>query len=130
MDPVREFLTRKGSAEHVVQAGLAGLIEKWESVVESVRRGYNLGLDDYLNDMDVRQLLDETLELGGSEQAYVERVRRADEMMRRLVKPIGRSLWGQKNAKDHGWSAEENWWYFAVPIDAGPELADDLKEGD
>jgi hypothetical protein len=130
MDPVREFLKRRGSADHVVRAGLPGLVESWESVVESVKRGYNLGLDDYLNDMDVRQLLDEALKLAKADQAYIERVRRADEAMRRLVKPIGRSLWGEKNAKEHGWSAEKNWWYFAVPINAGPALTDDLKEED
>lgn len=128
MDSVREFLKRRGSAEHVVRGGVPGLVENWERVVESVTRGYNLGLDDYLNDMDGRQLLDEALKLGEAEQAYIERVRRADESMRHLVRPIGRSLWGEKNAKEHGWSAEKNWWYFAVPVNAGPELTDDLKE--
>jgi hypothetical protein len=128
MDPVREFLKRRGSAEHVVRGGLPGLVENWERVVESVKRGYNLGLDDYLNDMDGRQLLDEALKLAKADKAYIERVRRADESMRRLVKPIVRSLWGEENAKERGWSAEKNWWYFAVPIKAGSELADDLKE--
>ena len=130
MDPVREFLKRRGSPEHVVRGGLPGLVENWERVVESVKRGYNLGLDDYLNDMDGRQLLDEALKLAKADQAYIERVRRADESMRRLVKPIGRSLWGEKNAKEHGWSAEKNWWYFAVPVNAGRALTDDLKEED
>jgi len=128
MDPVREFLKQRGSAEHVVRGGLPGLVDNWERVVESVKRGYHLGLDDYLNDMDGRQLLDEALELAKADQAYIERVRRADQSMRRLVKPIARSLWGEENANEHGWSAEKNWWYFAVPIKAGPELADDLKE--
>ena len=128
MDPVREFLKRRRSAEHVVRGGLPGLVENWERVVESVTRGYNLGLDDYLNDMDGRQLLDEALELAKADHAYIERVRRADQSMRRLVRPITRSLWGEKNATEHGWSAAKNWWYFAVPIKAGPELVDDLKE--
>jgi hypothetical protein len=130
MDPVREFLKLRGSPEHVVNGGLTGLVESWEIIVESVKRGYNLGLDDYLNDMDVRQLLGEALALAPSEQTYIERVRRADEAMRRLVKPIGRSLWGEKNAAGHGWSAEKNWWYFAVPLNAGVVLTDDLKEED
>jgi hypothetical protein len=130
MDPVREFLKRRGSAEHVVRGGLPGLVENWERVVESVKRGYNLGLDDYLNDMDGRQLLDEALKLAKADEAYIERVRRADESMRLLVKPIARSLWGEENAKEHGWSAQQNWWYFAVPIKAGSVLADDLKEED
>lgn len=128
MDPVRDFLKRRGSADHIVRGGLAGLVQTWESVVESVKRGYNLGLDDYLNDMDVRQLLDEALAMAPSGQAYIERARRADEAMKRLVKPIGRSLWGEKNAAQHGWSAEKNWWYFSVPVNAGAALTNDLKE--
>ena len=130
MDPVREFLKRRGAPEHVVNGGLAGLVQTWERVVESVKRGYNLGLDDYLNDMDVRQLIHEALALAPSEQAYLERVRRADEAIKRLLKPLGRSLWGEKNAAERGWSAENNWWYFAIPVNAGPELTEDLKEKD
>jgi len=125
MDPVREFLKQRGAAEHIVQGGLDGLVEAWENVVESVKRGYKLGLDDYLNDMDGRQLLAEALPLANSKQAYIDRVRRADESIRQLVKPVGRCLWGEKNAKNYAWSAEKNWWYFAIPINAGPELVDD-----
>ena len=130
MDPVREFLKQRGAAEHVVEGGLAGLVQTWESVVESVKRGYNFGLDDYLNDMDARQLLDEALAVAPSEQVYIDRVRRADEAMRRLVKPIGRSLWAEENTADRGWTAAKNWWYFAVPVNAGPDLSGDLKEKD
>ncbi|MFY9609217.1 MAG: hypothetical protein WAU45_11470 [Blastocatellia bacterium] len=128
MDPVREFLKRRGCAEHVVQGGLARLVESWERVVESVKRGYNFGLDDYLNDMDGRQLLEEALQLAKPKQSYVERTRGADEAMLSVVRPTGRCLWGKDNASEHGWSAEKNWWYFAVPINAGSELTDDLKE--
>lgn len=127
MDPVREFLKRRGSAEHVVRAGLPGLVQSWESVVESVKRGYNLGLDDYLNDMDVRQLLDEAFAVAPPEKPYIERVRRADESMKRLVQPVSRCLWGKRNAAEHGWSAEQNWWYFSAPVNSGSELTDDLK---
>jgi hypothetical protein len=130
MDPVREFLKRRGAAQHVVQGGLAGLVESWERVVDSVKRGYNLGLDDYLNDMDVRQLLEEAFPLTKAPETHLERLRRTDESMKRLLKPIRRSLWGEKTAREHGWSAEKNWWYFSVPINAGSELIEDLKEID
>ena len=35
-DPVREFLEARGAPEHIVEAGLDGLIERWESAVEDV----------------------------------------------------------------------------------------------
>ena len=60
-DPVGEFLRNRGCPEHVVRGGLRGLVESWEEVVRSVEEGYSLGLDDYLNDMDGRQLIEEVL---------------------------------------------------------------------
>ena len=51
-DPVRDYLQKKGCADHVINGGLAGLVETWEGIVESVAEGYSLGLDDYLNDLD------------------------------------------------------------------------------
>jgi hypothetical protein len=130
MDAVREFLKKKGAAEHVVRDGLAGLVQSWERVVEYVKSGYDFGLDDYLNDMDGRQLLDEALQAVPSDRTLLERVRRADEAMKRLVRSTGRCLWGKKSASQHGWSPEKNWWYFSVPIAAGPELTEDLNKKD
>lgn len=128
MDPVRAFLKQRGCAEHVVHGGLGGLVQAWEKIVEHVKRGYSLGLDDYLNDMDVRQVLDEALRLTRPKESYLERVRGADEAMLLVVRTTGRCLWGKKNASEHGWSPEKNWWYFAVPVNAGSELIADLKE--
>ncbi len=129
-DLVREFLRKKGCAEHVVEGGLGGLVQKWEGVVESVKRGYGLGLDDYLNDLDGRQLLEETLAIAPREQKEEsgERVRRADELMKTLVKPAGKCLWGNEVAETEGWTAEKNWWYFTRPINADPELLFEIDE--
>lgn len=129
-DPVREFLKEKGCAEHVVEGGLRGLVENWEGVVESVKKGYDLGLDDYLNDLDGRQLLEETLAIAPMEQKEesVERVRHADELMKTLVKPAGKCLWGDEVAETEGWTAEKNWWYFTRPIHAYPELLFEIDE--
>jgi len=60
-DPVSEFLKERGCPAHVIRGGLMGLIDSWETTVESVERGYSLGLDDYLNDMDGRQLIEVAL---------------------------------------------------------------------
>lgn len=128
-EPVREYLREKGCAQHVIVGGLEGLIGAWEKAVESVERGYELGLDDYLNDLDVRQLIAETLAIDGLENAqeYHERVRQVDERMRSRVRLTGDCLWGNAAATRHGWSADKNWWYFSVPKTAGPELLIDLN---
>ncbi len=128
-DPVRGFLRQRGCPEHVIQGGLEKLVENWESVVEAVKKGYTLGLDDYLNDLDGRQLLEEVMAVAPGEERkrHIQRVRRADNVMQTLVKPAGRCLWGEKVAKKAGWTAEKNWWYFTQPVHAGPELLSEIE---
>jgi hypothetical protein len=127
-DKVRDYLRARGCAEHVIKGGLGGLVGQWENTVTSVARGYEFGLHDYLNDLDARQLIYETLPIAGraSVQKYADRVHRADEKMRKLVTPIDNCIWGNAAASEHGWSAEKNWWYFSKPKTAGKELLEDL----
>jgi hypothetical protein len=128
-DPVREFLRDKGCAQHVVSRGLEGLVGDWEETVESIAQGYEFGLDDYLNDLDGRQLIEEVMAINEvpNRLKYGDRVRRADERMRKLVRETDECLWGNAAAKRHRWSADKNWWYFSVPKTAGPELLVDLN---
>jgi len=130
-DPVGEFLRKRGCPDHVVRGGLRGLVKGWEEVVRSVGEGYGLGLDDYLNDMDGRQLLEEALAVAPApeKKALLARIRKADADMRALLKPAGRCLWGEETARQEGWTAKKNWWYYSRPIEAGEELLADLDEG-
>ncbi len=127
-DPVRDFLQRNGEPYSVVTRGLRGLVENWERIVAQVLEGYNLSLDDYLNDMDGRQLLENALELAPGEvrDAFLERVRDADLRIRRHLDTAGRCLWGGIVADDEGWTGERNWWYFERPRLAGPRLREEL----
>jgi hypothetical protein len=127
-DPVGEFLKKRGCPEHVVQGGLRGLTERWEEVVRSVEESYTLGLDDYLNDMDSRQLIEESLHVATArdKRTLLKRIRQADAKMQWLVKSAGRCLWSDETALQEGWTAEKNWWYFSVPTHPGEELLSDI----
>jgi hypothetical protein len=129
-DPVGEFLRKRGCPEHVVMGGLRGLTEKWEDVVRSVEEGYSLGLDDYLNDMDGRQLIEEGLRIApvGDKKTYLKRIRQADAKMQWLVKSASRCLWGDETARQEGWTAEKNWWYFSLPTHSGGELLGEIDD--
>lgn len=131
-DPARAYLERIGASRSVVEAGLEGLVESWERVVEEVARGYRLDLDSYLNDLDVRQLIEEVLNVAeASDRAKArERLAIADRRMKTVVKPAGRCLWGERVAEEAGWTAEQNWWYFSQPITAGSDLLGDLRGGE
>lgn len=122
------FLRRRGCPDFVVDAGLDGLVARWARVVDTVEAGYALGLDDYLNDMDARQLVHEAVPVAG--RAIARRVgpklAAADQRLRALMRPAKHCLWGDGLAKANGWSRETHWWYFEVPREAGPTLTGDL----
>ena len=123
-DSLRDYLREIGCGEHVIERGLVGLVEAWEKTVHDVERGYTLTLDDYLNDLDTRQLIAEALVIASDDQraAIDARLKKADEKMRNLTTPVKVCLWGEEVAQEEGWTKKENWWYFARPIKADKEL--------
>lgn len=129
-DPLKDFLRRKGCPEEVIEGGLTGLIEAWGQVVKSVERGYLLTLDDYLNDLDGRQLLEAALKVIPPEERekYHKKIRPLDEAMRSLVKPAGKCLWGEEVAEAEGWTAKKNWWYFHRPLKGDPDFLAEIDE--
>ncbi len=129
-NPVSDFLKGRGCPARVVRGGLKGLVENWERIVECVAKGYRLGLDDYLNDMDGRQLLEEALAVAPERERerWIDRLRAADTRMKKQVVPAGRCLWGDEVAEAEDWSPEKNWWYFMKPLKGGRELLADIED--
>jgi len=130
IDPVRRLLRERGCPEEVIAGGVEGLIADWERAVADVERGYPLGLDDYLNDLDARQLLEDTLPMLAPPdlESLGPRVLAADEKMKRLVTLTDECLWGERVADAEGWTPLENWWYFGLPRSPGPALRKDLED--
>ncbi len=128
-DRMRVFLQNRGCAEHVVEGGLEQLMKNWEDVVKLVKAGYGCGLDDYLNDLDGRQILDEALTMAspGEKNAYSERLARTDDAIMVLLEPAGKCLWGSGVAQMQGWNSEKNWWYFMKPIDGYASLLEEIE---
>ena len=124
----REFLRTRGCPEPVVSAGADGLVEAWERVVAQVEQGYPLGLDDYLNDMDGRELIAALMSAVARALTPVQKRRlvAADERMRAASQPLAHCLWGDRLAAANGWDAQRNWWYFSRPAEPGPDLAQEL----
>ena len=127
-DPVREYLQEKGCGDHIVSGGFVGLVAHWEKVVAAVSEGYHLGLDDFLNDLDARQLLEEALSVALPDeiQQQLARIQAADAKVKSLLLPADECLWGDEVAEEEGWTREQNWWYFGVPRQAGAALQEEL----
>lgn len=128
-DPIRDFLRRSGAPYPIIASGLRGLVTNWERVVDLIVAGYPQGLDDYLNDMDSRQLLENALELAPGElrDEVLPRVWDADRRLRPHLVPAGRCLWGGIVADEEGWDPEQQWWYYERPSNPGPALREELE---
>ena len=129
-ESVRDLLRRRGSPESVVSGGLAGLVESWEKTVSQIEAGYPLGIDDYLNDMDGRQLLEDAWGAANDAQRsrLKSKLRTADDRARAALVAVERCLWGADVGRYHGWNAAKQWWYYMKPKSAGEDLERELKE--
>ncbi len=116
-DPVREYLERRGARADLVTGGAAGLVRHWEQIVEDVERGYQLTLDDYRNDLDLRDLLAGALAAATADEreSLTARVEAADRAFRDATEP-GRPI---RNDTPH-------WWYRRRPRAMGSALRKDL----
>ena len=126
-DPIRRLLRARGVAAHVVDGGLDGLVADWERTAANVEAGYPLTLEDYLNDLDARQIIEVVLSaIPEPDGPLLDRLRAADERMRHATRPAGRCVWG--DSAGERLTERRNWWYFLVPRNPGPELAANLAE--
>jgi hypothetical protein len=127
-DPVRSMLQARGCPPDVVDGGLIGLQRSWSAVVESIANGYELTLDDYLNDMDLRDLLAAAQDIASPDELETvrEEIARADAEHFALTVPCS-CLWGDDIAEEDGLDPEREWWYYRRPIEMGDQLRDDLS---
>lgn len=128
-DAVQRYLTERGCDDEVVAHGLPGLIAEWERVAEEVGgEPYEFGLDDYLNDLDTRDILQGALKAAGADHRSIHAaLEAADEQFKAGTHAVKECLWGESLASQHGWSAKKEWWYYRVPAERGADLEEDLK---
>lgn len=119
---LEQFLREEGAPDTVVRGGLEVLLAGWERTVAAVEGGYGGDYEDFLGDLDGRQLLAQALERVTREQAahFAARLAELDGRFRAATTPVARCLWGNIVADEEGWSPDDNWWYFVRPL-RGPE---------
>ena len=111
-EQIVEYLRANGYPEHLVRGGSAGLVERWRKFVEEVERGYQLGLEDYRNDLDLRGII-ALMELD-------EQVRDLDRRFEALLTNRTTRVW-ETCAGDPPWD-------FGYPRNAGKQLLEDIKD--
>ena len=83
-------------------------VRRWAAIVGEVAHGYELTLDDYRDDMDVRDIIAGVLPLatGTQRQAVEKQLADADRRLRDVT-TVSSSLWGDSDADG---AAAERWW--------------------
>lgn len=105
---------------------LEEMIRRWEEVASRAAT-YNLTLDDWLNDLDLRDIISRQLAEVPGAQADILRSRldAADRRFREATIETTRSLWGPAAGAEH--LAVRDWWYFRYPSAPGSSMRRDLQ---
>jgi hypothetical protein len=128
-DPVTEYLAERGVASRMVEEGLSGLADRWEAIADALEDGYDLTLDDWLNDMDLRDILAGALAVSpdAARTAVSAQVAEADRRFLAGTLPSAAPLWGEEIAAEEGHDPAQQPWFFRRPKRMGPELAAELE---
>jgi hypothetical protein len=99
-------------------------VARWEAIAKTAAT-YNLTLDDWLNDLDLRDVIERQRRHGEITDALQSRLEAADHEFRENTRETTRSLWGDNAGADHRPTRE--WWYFRYPSSPGKEMRTDLQ---
>src|SRR3954470_8660634 len=93
---------------------LPTMIAQWEEIAKHAST-YNLTLDDWLNDLDLRDLIEREMAKAPTvdRDALRSRLELADQAFRDATRESNSSLWGRTAGADH--HATRQWWYFRYP---------------
>lgn len=120
-EAVAQYFEKRGVSADVRQKGLRGIIAEWEAIARGAER-YELTLDDWLNDVDLRDIIDGAMAVASKHERDELRgiLERADEAFRAVTVESVRSLWGTSHDRI------QQWWYFRCPTRPGEMMRADL----
>lgn len=116
IDRAADELQRRGWAKRY---SLNEAIDAWSSLVKTVEIGYSMTIDDYTNDLSIRQWLDQARPLltPGVAQSMDARMTPIDDRFLTATEPTSRPLPG----------AGSGWWSGRLPKVLIDELAEDVE---
>lgn len=125
---VRHYLEARGCADFIVAGGLEGLLARWDATAASIERGYDGLLDEYLNDMDLRDILEEAMDAAAlpEDSPVRRRVQAADARVKAATVPCG-PIWGREVAESETMDPAIQWWYFVRPRHPSDGLRAELE---
>ncbi len=104
-------------------------IDQWaEFVADLELKDYAFDLDNWRNDVDVRQLILEALPMFSREEMgdHALKLDTADKAFKASTRDFKKCIWGHGTAKKENWTTQNQWWYFRTPIRSNGALEDEL----
>lgn len=119
-DPVARYLAERGVSPVVRDTGLRGIVAKWDAIASRAKR-HDLTLDDWLNDLDLRDIIAGAMSIAPEHERQGVRsiLERADDRFRCATVESPRPLVA-------GTDRAAQWWYLRYPAQPGTGMRDDL----
>jgi hypothetical protein len=91
-----------------------------EKTASRVEKGYDGVWEEWVNDLDGRDILEDVLIHVPEAAGARDRVDAADRRFHEHVRVIEECAWGDPVAARHGWTPGREWWYWTWPSDWPP----------
>jgi len=117
-DDVRAFLAARGLSGEALEGGASELVRRWEQAARDAEHArYPFGIEDWLNELDGRHLLEELGRAlpGAIDGPLAARLSEADRRLRAATETSLECVWGATLAARQGWSPGREWWYWRRP---------------
>jgi hypothetical protein len=126
-DAVARYMKSRGVSQELIEDGLEGAIDRWDAIARSAK-DYDFTLDDWLNDMDLRDIIEGSMKAADQAErdSVAKLLARADARMKKATVETG-SIWGKANAESGKYDPETTWWYFRRPRHPGEMMQNDLE---
>jgi len=108
---------------------LRDLVDQWAEFAGGLERNdYTFDLDNWRNDVDVRELILEALPMFSREEMgdHALKLDQADQAFKANTRVFRRCVWGHGTQTKEKWTPETNWWYFRTPLRSNAQLEDEL----
>lgn len=114
-DPVRALLVARSCPPHIVDGGFPGLIASWSDVVRQIETGYTSSLDEYINDMDLRDLISAAQQVANQLSGDVlNELQSADGRLLEVTEACP-CVWGPEIESEDDLTPAQDWWYYRRP---------------
>ena len=107
----------KNCADFVVKDGLNYLIPQWEKFTNSVDENDGSTSDEYLNDLDIRKIIDTILSLLSEQERdrIISVIDFYDKQFIAKTFEVKDCMWGRENELIHGFTRQNHFYYYRAP---------------